>query len=252
LDRKEVSRRKPRAARRPGREAAAKGTRLWQPSVRLVVYGAIFALGFWALMLVLAGNLLPAGRIILAAAVLAHLEFSLRRPPAAPSPRLEEFASLSDLLCFSAAPGFLFYRLLLKDLGLMGVGAVFVIIFAGVLRLSLYKIYHPGQGPWGFIGIPLAMTAAGIGLMAQVAAPEQLQPALRTAFLALAGLLAFLNVSTIRYPRFGAGLAWSAPLVLALAAVLWGPPVARPAVWLLLGAGTAYTIFAPLGARERR
>lgn len=247
MDRKEVG----RTAQRPGRRSAPVPKRRTWGWRRLLV-GAVFVLGVWALMLVFADELQAAGRIVLAAGVLVWLEFSTRREPLQPSGRMEEFASLGDLLCFSAVPGFLFYRLLLKDQGLLGVAGVFAVIFAGVLRLSLYKFYYPDSGQRGVIGIPLAMTGAGIGAAAQVITPGMLQPGMRLVFLALAGCLAFLNVSTIRYPKAGKGFWWAGWAALAAAAVFWGPPVAKPAVWLLLGAGALYIIFAPWRAGERR
>jgi len=214
--------------------------------------GAVFVLGFSALMLVIKGKLVLAGQVILAATIFAGLEYAFRRKSAGAAEHVDEFSTLCDLLCFSVAPAFLLYRLIFHHWGILGLGAIFIVVFSGVLRLSLNKIYNPLDGKRHFIGIPLTVTAAFIALLAQWVITGELTPSFRLGLLALVTVLAFLTVSTIRYPNPAANPWFSALLAPVVAAVCWGPPVAEPAVWIMLGGGAVFVMFASLTVKKRR
>lgn len=253
MDRKEVTRTKPaRSATRHAGETAASPTEKRRLFILYGFTGAVFCLGFAALMTVIRLDLKLAGQFILAATVFASLEYYVRRGSVGANGHLDELSTLSDLLCFSVAPGFLIYRLTLQHWGILGLGSVFVVVFAGVLRLSLYKIYNPVGEKRDFIGIPLTLTAAFIALLAQLPMPPSPSPFFRLGLMALVIVLAFLTVSTIRYPNPSASPWFAAAMTLATGAVLWGPPVKTAAVWSWLACGAAYVLFAPLIAGRRK
>jgi phosphatidylserine synthase len=251
LDHKEVKRAK---SARSGPHYSAAGPAASKGSRRLLALygfaGATFSLGFAALMLVIRNDLPLAGRIVLAATVPAGWEYYVRQRSTGPVGHVDELTTLSDLLCFSVAPGFLLYRLTLQHWGILGLGTVFVIVFAGVLRLSLFKIFNPVDEKRDFIGLPLTVSAAFITLLAQMSVPGEYTPFLRLGLLALLVILAFLTVSTLHYPNPSTNPWFTAGLAAVVAAVWWGPPVARPAAWLLLAGGTAFVIFAPWLGRQ--
>lgn len=258
MDRKEV--------RRPkiGRAAAARPSALkdqpTSPAPRRSFWfylscGAVFLLGFAGLMLVIKNNLPAAGRALLLALVFAGVEYNFIQPGSPNLSREEEFAAFTDLLTFSVVPGFLLYRLAFEHWGVLGLGGLFVIIFAGVLRLSLYKVYNPhlpARGWIGFIGVPCAVTAAFTALLVQLFDPGNLFPVFRLGLLMAVMGLSFLTVSTIRYPNPVRSPWVLSLLALVVAAIFYGAPVRLPAIYALLLAGAVYLLLAPLGVRERR
>ncbi|MCK5218537.1 hypothetical protein KAR10_03370 [bacterium] len=222
----------------------------WRRSIPYIFMGIVFTLGFCALLLVIQEKPALAGRVVLAAMVLAGMEYHFRNLSAGPSSMEHEFSALSDSLCFTVVPGFLIYGLAFRGWGTLGLIALFIIIFGGLSRLSLYKIYNPITVKKGFIGIPLTINAAFISLMAQLVEPGGLEPGYRLALLAVVIGLTFLTVSTIRYPNPADQPGIFLLVILAVAAVFLGPPAARIAVWLLLMGGTIYIVIAPFGVKK--
>jgi phosphatidylserine synthase len=258
VDRKEVKRAK------TGRAAASRQPALKDspasPAPRRSFWfylscGAVFLLGFAALMLVIKNDLPGAGRALLLALVFAGVEYNFIQPASASLSREEEFAAFTDLLTFSVVPGFLLYRLAFEHWGVLGLGGLFAIIFAGVLRLSLYKVYNPfipARGWIGFIGVPCSVTAAFTALLVQLYGPGSLFPVFRLGLLMAVMGFSFLTVSTIRYPN-PARSPWLLALgALGAGAVFYGAPVRLPAVYVLLLSGAVYILLAPLSVRERR
>jgi phosphatidylserine synthase len=217
--------------------------------------GAVFLLGFSALMLMIKNDLSNAGRALLLAVFFAGVEYNFIQPVSVNLTREEEFAAFTDLLTFSVVPGFLVYRLAFEHWGVLGLGGLFVIIFAGVLRLSLYKVYNPfapDRGWIGFIGLPCTLTAGFVALLVQLYGPGSLFPVFRLGLLMAVMGLSFLTVSTIRYPNPVRSPWVLSLLVLAVAAIFYGAPLRLPAIYVLLLSGAAYILLAPLGIRERR
>jgi len=128
-----------------------------------------------------------------------------------------EFDSLADFLSFGAAPAYMMYALILKDLGALGVACAFLFALCGALRLARFNV--SAQAKTGskshFQGLPIP---AGAGFLASFVLLyeilEQQKPAhtlsllMREvpAMIALGPLvmvfLSFLMVSTIPYAAF--------------------------------------------------
>jgi len=234
----------------PAPDSAKVPPSTWRRLLPYFFMGAVFLLGAFSLWLVILGNLALAGRVVLAAIVLASMEYHVRRFSAGPSSMEHEFSALSDMFCFAVVPGFLVYRLAFRGWGILGLMGLFAIVFAGLIRLSLFKLYNPVNAKRHLVGIPLSINAGFIALIAQLAAPQSLLPIHRLGLLCAVLALSFLTVSTIPYPNPA-----DSPGILILAALLVvaifvGPPITLVAVTLLLGGGVLYILLAPFWAKK--
>lgn len=211
---------------------------------------AVFGAGFAALLAVLAGAWAVAGRLVLAATVVSGWEYALRRYWPGPSSLEHEFSTLGDVFCFAVVPALLLHQLAFRGWGLLGLLAVFAVVFGATIRLSLYKLYNPEGARRGYVGLPLTVTAGFIAAAAQLLEPGAVGLAQR---LGLAGVtlgLTFLTVSTIPYPNPAERPVLLIALVALAAAVFAGPPLSRWAAGLLLAGGAVYILLAPWGATK--
>ncbi len=250
MDRKKIKQTILKRTRKSVTKASRIMAKPWRRSVPYIFMGTVFILGFCALLLVVQEKLALAGRVVLVAMVLAGIEYHFRKFSAGPSSMEDEFSALSDILCFTVVPGFLIYGLAFRGWGTLGLIALFIIIFGGLSRLSLYKIYNPITVTRGFIGIPLTINAAFISLVAQLVEPGGLEPGYRLALLAVVIGLTFLTVSTIPYPNPADRPVIFLLVLLAVAMIFLGPTAAKIATWLLLVGGTIYIVVAPFGAKK--
>lgn len=130
----------------------------------------------------------------------------------------KELDSLSDVITFGVAPAFIMYVVALKDLHLFGIVVTAIFPICGALRLARFNVQ--AGVPGYFVGLPI--TAAG-GVLATLALYHQV---FNVAMLAVGMLLlAFLMVSTIKYPNFKkVGIPksafWITPLIVALVVVV--------------------------------
>ncbi|CAJ1004521.1 MULTISPECIES: CDP-diacylglycerol--serine O-phosphatidyltransferase [Bacillales] len=130
----------------------------------------------------------------------------------------KELDSLSDVITFGVAPAFIMYVVALQDLHLFGIIVTAIFPICGALRLARFNVQ--AGVPGYFVGLPI--TAAG-GVLATLALYHQV---FNVAMLA-AGmlLLAFLMVSTIKYPNFKkVGIPksayWITPIIVAIVVVV--------------------------------
>jgi CDP-diacylglycerol---serine O-phosphatidyltransferase len=130
----------------------------------------------------------------------------------------KELDSLSDVITFGVAPAFIMYVVALQDLHLFGIVVTAIFPICGALRLARFNVQ--AGVPGYFVGLPI--TAAG-GVLATLALYHQV---FNVAMLAVGMLLlAFLMVSTIKYPNFKkVGIPksafWITPLIVALVVVV--------------------------------
>ena len=151
--------------------------------------------GLVSLELAVEGNYTLAVLAVLGSMIFDALDGKVARMfSAAGSDFGKELDSLCDVVSFGVAPAFLIYRMLLHQMGFVGmlVGITFAV--CGALRLARFNtnVSMPGKG---FTGMPI--TGAG-GILAATALHWQLLTAWGMAAFTL--LLAFLMVSRIRYP----------------------------------------------------
>ncbi|MDT7042413.1 CDP-diacylglycerol--serine O-phosphatidyltransferase [Candidatus Nitronereus thalassa] len=112
-----------------------------------------------------------------------------------------EYDSLSDLISFGLAPGFLVYVWALKSPGMLGAAVMFAYVACGALRLARFNVMGSSGDNRFFTGLPIP-AAAGfistfyifdnhIGHLSEIALPYVV--------IALSLLMSFLMVSTVKY-----------------------------------------------------
>lgn len=214
--------------------------------------GVELLLGIIALILVVNQALVWAGKVTLIIMVIAGLEYQWRRMAQGPSSFEDEFSTLSDILCFGVVPGLLIYQLAFRGWGVLGLVGVFAVVFGGMVRLSLYRIYNPVKARGPFIGLPLIINAAFISLVAQLVSKDVLIPGYRLILLAVVTLLAFLTVSPFRYPNPAEKPMLLAGILIAVLGLFFVAPINIWSSWFLLLSGLVYVLFGPLWAGKSK
>lgn len=183
--------------RKPLRRRGLRGRRTIYVIPSLFTVGNIFA-GFFAVISVLQGNYEHAAVAIGLAVVLDGLDGRIARMTGATSEFGLQLDSLADVISFGIAPSILIYSWGFGELGNFARLSAFVFLICGTMRLARFNIQV--EELRYFVGLPIP---AGAGMIAAVVhfvkvPPEQ--PAVQVALAALTYLLAFLMISTIRYP----------------------------------------------------
>ena len=104
----------------------------------LFTLAALFG-GFYAIVMAMNGHFDLAGIGIFCAMVLDSLDGRVARMTNTQSTFGEQMDSLSDMVCFGAAPGLVMYEWALKDLGKLGWLAAFVFCASAALRLARFN-----------------------------------------------------------------------------------------------------------------
>lgn len=152
------------------------------------------ALGVLALFYLLESNYDLCISLIFLSMVLDGLDGKLAVKLKVNSERGKQLDSLCDLVSFGVVPAAVFYAVLLKDLGILGMSAALLFPIAGAWRLARFNLL-PSSAKGDFTGLPI--TIAGGALVAII-----LQDFFAGSWLALlyCFFLSFLMVSKIRYP----------------------------------------------------
>jgi CDP-diacylglycerol--serine O-phosphatidyltransferase len=159
--------------------------------------------GFYSVVASAQGDFVTAAWAIVAASVFDMLDGRIARLAKATSQFGVEYDSLSDLVSFGLAPGFLLYQWALQPFGRLGWMAAFLFVACGALRLARFNV-NTGVVPKGYFqGLPIPMAAGMVATFIIFSNTvgwtlDQTQ----TAVLALTFGLASLMVSTIRFPSF--------------------------------------------------
>ncbi|MBZ0089410.1 MAG: CDP-alcohol phosphatidyltransferase family protein, partial [Thermoanaerobaculia bacterium] len=111
----------------------------WRLVVPNLVTGANIAIGFCAMLAAAHADYDLAVRLLVVAIFCDIFDGQLARRLHATSRFGQELDSLSDALSFGAAPAFLVYMALLRDLGPWGVATAGAYLMAGVLRLARFN-----------------------------------------------------------------------------------------------------------------
>ncbi len=166
----------------------------------ILTTGNLFS-GMAAVVLVFHGRIEAAAIAILVAMVFDVLDGTSARLTNSTSEFGVEYDSLSDLISFGLAPGFLIYAWALESPGMLGAAVMFAYVACGALRLARFN----AMGTYGdsrfFTGLPIPAAA---GFLATFYIFDKHLAHLSDAVLpsvaiALSLLMSFLMVSTVKY-----------------------------------------------------
>ncbi|MBI5178428.1 MAG: CDP-diacylglycerol--serine O-phosphatidyltransferase [Nitrospinae bacterium] len=160
-----------------------------------------FFSGFYALIAAFNGLYYNAAVAIILAALFDFLDGKVARLTNTTSQFGMEYDSLSDLMSFGIAPGFLVYSWALQPFGRIGWMAAFLYVICGALRLARFNtLAATGKASGRFVGLPIpaaAMVIASMIIMTKdLLLLEKLNPFI---LVGTVYVLAFLMVSNVRY-----------------------------------------------------
>jgi len=189
-----------RPRRRRGRRSLKRGIFLLP---NLLTTGSLFA-GFYSIIASIQDNYWWASLAILIAIVLDGLDGTVARLTKSSSPFGLQYDSLCDLTAFGVAPAVLIYGWALAPFGRIGWLAAFIFAACGALRLARFNVLAlAGGGTADFRGLPIPAAAGVLASIIFLAEDLQIAPYVPLSLIAaLAYLLAFLMVSTVRYRAF--------------------------------------------------
>lgn len=169
----------------------------WRLVVPNLVTGANIAIGFCAMLAAAHADYDLAVRLLVVAIFCDMFDGQLARRLHATSRFGQELDSLSDALSFGAAPAFLVYMALLRDLGPWGVATAVAYLMAGVLRLARFNVTSDAHTKeHKTLGVPIPI---GAGYAMAVALMRDHLSA--TAGAAVIVVTALLMVSRVRLPQ---------------------------------------------------
>lgn len=143
-----------------------------------------------------------AALLVFAAAFLDGLDGRVARWTNTTSAFGEQLDSLADVVSFGLAPAFLVYHQSLEPFGRAGLFVSFLFVVCGASRLARFNVQIHVVDKRHFVGLPIPSAAGALcGLLWAVPFGWQTD-AIRSAFLAVTLVLAFLMVSTFRYRSF--------------------------------------------------
>jgi CDP-diacylglycerol--serine O-phosphatidyltransferase len=157
--------------------------------------------GVFAILAVFDKAYVNAAMAILIATIFDSLDGKLARMTKTTSRFGLEYDSLSDVISFGVAPGFLVYAWGLGEYGRLGWAAVFLYIACGALRLSRFNVKAATMDTKGFMGLPIPAAAALIASLVILDdyilhVGKEVRPVV---VLSMTYVLAFLMVSSLPY-----------------------------------------------------
>jgi len=209
----------------------------------LFTTAALFA-GFYAIVQAMNVNFDYAAIAIFVAMVLDGLDGRVARMTHTQSAFGAAYDSLSDMVCFGAAPALVMYEWVLRDLGKLGWIAAFVYVAGAALRLARFNTLLEVADKRWFMGLPSPSAAALVAGLVWVVDDLGYDPEPLRWWAWFVTVFAGLTmVSNFKYWSFKAfNLKKSVPfvvifLVVILVALLsWQPPI------VLFGAFVVYAI----------
>ena len=168
--------------------------------------------GFFSIMFSLKGNFYNAAIMIVLAGFIDGVDGRIARATNSTSAFGKEYDSLCDLICFGVAPSIMVYLWDLSGFGRMGFLAGFVYVACGALRLARFNTDTTGDGT-KFTGLPIPVAAVSLASILLIYgtmndyqnipyAVSFIESIKGVPILAGVFFLAFLMVSTIKYPSF--------------------------------------------------
>src|SRR3989449_7867767 len=125
----------------------------------LFTTAALFA-GFYAIVMAMNQRFDNSAVAIFVAMILDTLDGRVARMTHTQSAFGAEYDSLSDMVCFGAAPALVMYEWVLRDLGKLGWIAAFVYVAGAALRLARFKTLLEAADKRWFTGLPSPSAAA--------------------------------------------------------------------------------------------
>jgi CDP-diacylglycerol--serine O-phosphatidyltransferase len=223
----------------------------------LFTTGALFA-GFYAITSAIHGRFEPAAIAVFIAMVMDGLDGRIARLTNTQSAFGAEYDSLSDMVCFGAAPALVMFQWSLHSLGKLGWSIAFIYMAFAALRLARFNVQAATANKAYFQGLPSPAAAAVVAGMVWVGVDQEWSgETLRLISLILTLFAAVLMVSNIRYRSFkDLNLRERIPLVKILPVVLLFVLVFIHPALVLFGIFLAYAVSGPvltlLELRRRR
>jgi CDP-diacylglycerol--serine O-phosphatidyltransferase len=154
--------------------------------------------GFCAVIYTLHGRYGAAAVAIGIAVVLDGIDGRVARMTGAATDFGLQLDSLADVISFGIAPAVLVYSWGLEDFGNFARFSAFVFLICGAMRLARFnaqveELKH-------FAGLPIPAGAGMIAATVHLFETPPASPIFKVALIAMTYLLAFLMISTIRYP----------------------------------------------------
>ncbi|MEE9274566.1 MAG: CDP-diacylglycerol--serine O-phosphatidyltransferase [bacterium] len=195
-----LHRRRAGRRRRRGRRSFKRGIFLLP---NLLTTGSLFA-GFYAIVAAIQSDFWWASLAILIAIALDGLDGVLARLTKTSSPFGLQYDSLCDLTAFGIAPAVLIFTWALAPFGRVGWLAAFVFAACGALRLARFNVLaQAGEGTSDFRGLPIPAAGGVLASVVFLVEDISVRPYVPVSLVAaVAYILAFLMVSTIRYRTF--------------------------------------------------
>lgn len=169
----------------------------------LITSASLFG-GFFSIVASLDGNYESAAIAILISAVLDGLDGRIARLTGSSSKFGIEYDSLSDLIAFGLAPGFLIFTWGLRPFGRYGWLAAFLFVVCGALRLARFNVQISTVESKRFNGLPIpaaaALVATTVLMFFYLGRGEEMVK--HATVLVLVYALAFLMISNVRYYSF--------------------------------------------------
>ena len=224
----------------------------------LFTTAALFA-GFWAIVQAMNGRFDWAAEGVFVAMVLDGLDGRVARLTKTQSAFGAEYDSLSDMVCFGAAPALVIYEWVLHDMGNYGWLVAFLYCACAALRLARFNTNLEVADKRYFQGLPSPAAAALVAGFVWIMDDNAFDPdSVRWWALAATVFAAVSMVSNFKYYSFKAiNLRRSVPFVVVLLIVLsfvlvsYQPPVVLFAGFVAY-ALSGYAWSAWLAIRRRR
>ncbi len=166
----------------------------------LFTFGNAF-FGFSSIVSAASGDLVASAYFILLGALMDMLDGRIARLIGISSELGAQLDSLSDAISFCLAPAFLVYVWKLKTVGFLGFFACVLFLLAGLLRLARFNLTSQEQKHF-FIGTPSTFAGCFLVTVFLNARNTFFNPMFLFLLLCFVIVLAYLMISTVRFPTF--------------------------------------------------
>lgn len=185
-------------------------------------------LGFYAIILIMREQFVVAAFLVFIGMVLDGIDGRLARKIAGHNPLGKDLDSLADLISFGVTPALLIYQVHLIDFGILGIVAAVIFPVCGAVRLARFNAMDSEQSPDYFCGLPI--TAGGGVLISFILAGAAFPSGL---FIPIMLLVAYLMISTVKYPNFKRATPFQSKFIIVFIAVCLLISLTRPNTMLM-------------------